>query len=252
MTISEKTQRYNNRVFTPEMRRAQDQAGLDFHPGLHVGDAAPDFVAYDLEGNSTSLQEIRKDKHVVLAFGCITAPIFINHIPDLNRLHELFASQGIRIVIIYVREAHAAENYQAHRSLEQKIAHARDLRKLESVAVPLFVDTLEGDAHHLYGIRPNVVWGITKDGRIFYKATSLIADELETVLHHLVRADAWKTRGLRMRQMYSEIWTELRINRHVHERVLNRAGASARTEVTRAFGEDPVTQGSHALPRATE
>jgi peroxiredoxin len=243
VTKSERAAAYNNRVFTPETRRAQDSAGLDFHPSLHVGDVAPDFSIYDLDSDSVRLSDFRGKKHIVFAFGCLTAPIFINDIPDLNRLQNAFCKNDIEIVVIYVREAHAAENYRAHASLEQKLAHARDLQRLESVEVTLLVDTLEGDAHQLYGLRPNAVWAVNKDGRIFYKSTSLIADDLEQVLKHLVRAEAWKAEGLRMRQMYSEAWTELRINPLVHERVLNRAGSSARTEVTHAFGADPVTQG---------
>jgi hypothetical protein len=234
---------YNNRVFTPEMRKAQDAAGLDFHSALHVGEPAPDFTLYRPEGGAQRLSDFRGQKHVVFGFGCLTAPIFINDIPDYNRLYRKFQPHGIEVVILYVREAHGAENYPPHASFEQKLAHARDLQRLEALELPLFVDSIEGEAHRAYGLRPNAVWGVTKEGRIFYKSTSLIADDLETVLDHVVAAEPLKAQGLRMRQMYSESWIELGINRHVHERVLNRAGPGARTEVTHAFGHDPVTQG---------
>lgn len=59
---------------------------------------------------------------------------------------------------------------------------ARELQRLEGVEPPLMVDSLEGDAHQLYGLRPNMVWGVNKDGLIFYKSTSLIARDPELVL----------------------------------------------------------------------
>jgi hypothetical protein len=123
------------------------------------------------------------------------------------------------------------------------VRHARDLQRLEGVQVPVLVDSLEGQAHHLYGVRPSPVWAVNKEGRIFYKSTALVADELEMVLGHLRRAGEWHAQELRTRKVYSEIWTDLWINRSVHERVLGRAGARARQEVVQAFGVDPVTQG---------
>jgi peroxiredoxin len=243
MTLSEKAARYNNRIFTAEARRAQDTGSLDFHPSLRVRDPAPDFSIFDLEEQRVRLSDYHGKRHVVFAFGCITAPIFVNDIPEFNRLRRSFNDQDIEFLIIYVREAHAAENYRSHASLEQKIAHAQDLQRLENLEVRLLVDTLEGDAHQLYGTRPNAVWGVNKDGRIFYKATSLIPDDLELVLRRLVDSEALKLEGGHIRQMYSESWLQLGIRRPVHERVLDRAGPSARKEVSRAFGADLVTQG---------
>jgi hypothetical protein len=243
MTLSERAAEYNNRRFTPETRRSQDDAGLDFYPRLHVGVPAPDFTVFNLDGTTLKLSDFRGKKHIAFAFGCLTAPIFINDIPELNRLHRKFAGTDLSIFILYVREAHAAENYPAHTSLAQKLDRARELQRLEGAEPPLIVDSLEGDAHQLYGIRPNMVWGVNKDGLVFYKATSLIARDLELVLDSVLEADALKARGLRVRQMYSESWLQLDINPLVHERVLNRAGAGARQEVSKAFGHDPVTKG---------
>jgi len=70
----------------------------------------------------------------------------------------------------------------------------------------------------------------------------VVTDELELALGQLVRAGHWKAGGRRpLRQVYSELWASLWINRSVHERVFDRAGKGAREDVTRAFGYDPVT-----------
>jgi hypothetical protein len=243
MALSEKAAAYNHRIFTPATRREQDEAPLDFHPALHVGDMAPDFAVCDLEEQTVRLSDFRGKKHVVFAFGCLTAPVFISAIPHYNRLQETFKDNDVQILAIYVREAHGAEHYPPHASMEQKIAHARDLQRLEDIRIRVLVDSIQGDVHQLYGLRPNAVWGVRKDGRIFHKVTALVEDDLERAIAHLLRAEKWRAEGLRTRRIYSETWTEMWIEREVHERVLNRAGPHARKEVTHAFGADPVTQG---------
>jgi peroxiredoxin len=203
---------------------------------------APDVALTDLDGKTVRLSDFRGKKHVVFEFGCITAPIFVNDITELNRLHDLFHDKDILIAAIYIREGHPAENYHAHTSLEQKIAYARDLQRLENVKFPVLVDSLAGDAHHLYGLRPSPVWMINKEGRITHKSSWLVGDRLESILNHVVHADQLAAEGIRMRWVYQENWTNLWINRTVHERVLGRAGARARAEVVQAFGIDPMAQ----------
>jgi hypothetical protein len=244
MTAPDKIAAYNRPSYSKEeYRHIQELSNLDFQPALHVGDMAPDFSVTDLAGNPVRLSDFRGAKHVVFEFGSITSPIFINDLTDLDRLHGKFESSDVQFMAIYVREGHPAENYPAHTSLEQKISHARDLKRLENVRFPVVVDSLAGDVHHAYGMRPSPVWVISKEGRIVHKSSWLIADKLELVLEHLVRSEKWIAEGLRTRRVYEETWTELWINRSVHERVLNRAGPRARQEVVQAFGLDPVTQG---------
>jgi hypothetical protein len=225
-----------------EYRHIQDMANLDFQPMLHVGDMAPDFLVSDLDGRPVRLSDFRGKKHVVFEFGCITAPIFINDLADLNGLHAKFAVQDVQFLVIYIREGHPAENYPAHTSMEQKLRHARDLRRLENIQFPVLVDSLSGDTHRLYGFRPSPVWVISKEGRIIHKSSWLIADELELALNNLLQSEQWIAEGLRTRRVYTETWTELWINRNVHRRVLERAGPRAHQEVVQAFGLDPVAQ----------
>ena len=73
MALSERAAEYNDRKFTPETRKVQDDAGLDFHPRLRIGMQAPDFTAYQLDGATVRLSDFRGNKHVAFAFGCLTA-----------------------------------------------------------------------------------------------------------------------------------------------------------------------------------
>jgi len=244
MNAPDKIAAYNRPSYSKEeYRYIQDLANLDFQPALHVGDMAPDFTVKNLEGRDVKLSDFVGKKHVAFEFGSITSPIFINDLTDLHRLHDRFTARDVQFLVIYVREGHPAENYPAHSSLEQKLSHARDLQRLENIRFPVLVDSLAGDVHHLYGMRPSPVWVISKEGRIVHKSSWLIADQLEQVIEHLLRGEQWIAEGLRTRRVYTETWTELWINRTVHERVLSRAGTRARQEVVQAFGLDPVTQG---------
>lgn len=202
---------------------------------------APDFPLLDFEGKTVRLSEYRHKKHVVAAFGCITAPVCINDLTGLDRLYRQFKDQEIQFFVIYGREAHPGANYPAHGSIGQKLAHARDLKRLEKIEFPILVDSLDGRAHHAFGTLPTRVYVIDKEGSIVYKASWLIPHFLEPVLQELLKADKLKAEGARMsRLVYSESFLAVQTNYSVHERVFNRSGPGAREDVTKAFDGDPV------------
>jgi peroxiredoxin len=243
MALSSIAEEYNRSSLTSdEVRRHQDTTNLDFQPALHVGQPAPDFTALDLDGKPLRLSEYQGRKHVVMEFGCITAPVFINDIASLNYLHSKFQLDNIQFLAIYAREAvPGGERYCPHTTIEQKLAYARDLQRLENVQFPVVVDTLEGDAHRTYGLRPSPVYVVNKEGFIVYKASWLFPEELELVLGQLLRSERWSADGERpLRNAYSEVWSMLRTNRLVHQRVFARTGGEARAQVGKAFGYDPV------------
>ena len=241
--LSQAAKEYNPSGFRAnELERSRDVDRLDFNPNLHVGMPAPDFTVTGLDGKRSRLSDYLGKKHVVFEFGCITAPVFVNDIVALNYLHARYRDEEIQFLAVYAREAHPGKNYPAHTAFEQKLAHARDLQRLENVQFPVVVDSLEGEAHRLYGLRPSPVYMVNKEGLIVYKASWLIPDELDLALGQLVHAEQWKAMGRRpLRQVYSELWAGVWINRSVHERVFERAGKGAREDVARAFGFDPVT-----------
>jgi len=195
---------YNRPSFVSE-GPPNHRSRADFQHGLHVGMEALDFPLLDLEGQTVRLSEFRKGKHLVLEFGCITAPVFINDLSSLVRLQRRFQDRGVVFVIIYAREAHPGAHYPAHRSLDQKLAHARDLNRLEKVDVPILVDSLDGQAHRAYGLQPSPVYVVRKDSVVVYKASWLAPGELESLLEDMLESEDLKAKGERMtRQVYSE------------------------------------------------
>ena len=241
MEVSPQGSEYNRRSFTAAGLHSRDRSKMNFQPDLRVGMEVLDFPLVNLEGQTVKLSDFRGNKHLVMEFGCITAPVFINDLTSLSRLHQRFKDKEIQFLIIYAREAHPGAHYPAHNSFEQKLAHARDLKRLEKVELPILVDSLEGDAHHAYGVLPSPVFVVDKGGVLVYKSSWLVPGELEFFLEEFLRGEGLKAGGERMsRLVYSERLMAVQTNYGVHKRVFDRAGPGAHEDVKKAFGVDPV------------
>ena len=73
--------------------------------------------------------------------------------------------------MVYTRETHPGENIRSHVKLDEKLEHARLFKQIENVKLRLLVDSLDGRIHRMYGMLPNMVYIISKEGRIIYKAS---------------------------------------------------------------------------------
>lgn len=81
-----------------------------------------------------------------------------------------FAEHGVRFLFVYTREAHPGETYPCHKSVEQKISHARDMVRYWKIERAMLVDDLEGTLHHAYGRLPNMTYIVNAAGNILYRA----------------------------------------------------------------------------------
>ncbi len=116
-----------------------------------------------------------------------------------------FAPKGINLVFLYTREAHPGENYPAHRSFEQKLAHARAFKAEFNVERPILVDDLTGTAHKLYGSLPNMTYLISRGGRVLFRADWTDPPTIEHALHYVLNSRAWRREGLRLAPFYAEL-----------------------------------------------
>jgi hypothetical protein len=105
---------------------------------------------------------------------------------SMDDLADRFASRAVRSVFIYTREAHPAENYRHHRSMDDKRRNARAYLEHSKVRRQILLDDLEGTAHRAYGLLPNMTWIMGRGGMIHYKSSwtseADLADALEGVL----------------------------------------------------------------------
>jgi peroxiredoxin len=192
-----------------------------------VGAAAPEFEAQTLDGAMIRLSEFRGRSHVVLMTGAVTSPMCAFEAPEFNRLQMDFAGQGVAFFLLYTRESHPAENYGAHESFEQKLSYARDLQRLEDIRLPIMVDHLDGRIHRAYGVWPNALFVIHKDGRLVFRSNMANHCELRQFLEDIVAAERAVAAGRVMHLQYSERVVGHEADQATHRRVYERAGPKA-------------------------
>jgi alkyl hydroperoxide reductase subunit AhpC len=192
-----------------------------------VGVLAPDFEASTLDGTVVRLSDFRGKRHVVIMTGAVTSPMCAFEVPAFNQLHQEFASRGVSLFLLYTRESHPAENYPSHRSWEQKLAHARDLQRLENVRFPIVVDSLDGKIHRSYGTWPNALFVVHKDGRLIFRGNMANHRELRQFLEDLVAAEQAAAEGRVLHLQYSERVILHEADQATHRRVYERAGPKA-------------------------
>jgi len=192
-----------------------------------IGALAPDFEAPALDGAIVHLSDFRGKCHVVIMTGAVTSPMCAFEIPPLNQLHEEFGSLGVTFFLLYTRESHPAERYPSHSSWEQKLAHARDLKRLEDVRFPIVVDSVDGKIHRSYGTWPNALFVVHKDGRLVYRSNMANHRELRQFLEDLLAADRLAAEGRMLHAQYSERLVGHEADQATHRRVYERAGPKA-------------------------
>jgi peroxiredoxin len=192
-----------------------------------VGLEAPAFAATTVDGQMIRLSDFRGERHVVIMTGAVTSPMCAFEVPEFNRLQQDYANQGVGFFLLYTRESHPAENYNAHTSFAQKLAYARDLQRLENVQVPIIVDHLDGRIHRAYGVWPNALFVIHKDGRLVFRSNMANHAELRQYLQELVTAEKAAAEGRVLHLQYSERVVPHEADQATHHRVYARAGQKA-------------------------
>ena len=192
-----------------------------------IGLAAPEFEATTLDAEVFRLSDFRGKRHVVIMTGAVTSPMCAFEVPAFNQLQQEFETQGISFFLLYTRESHPAENYAAHSSFEQKLSYARDLQHLEDVRLPILMDHLDGRIHRAYGVWPNALFVIHKDGRLIFRSNMASARELRQYLEALLSAERAAAEGEVTHLQYSERMLPHVADRATHRRVYERAGRKA-------------------------
>lgn len=192
-----------------------------------VGAAAPEFEALTLDGEIVRLHDLRGKRHVVIMTGAVTSPMCAFEAPALQQLQQEFDARGVSFFLLYTRESHPAENYGAHRSFEQKLAYARDLQRLEDIRVHILVDHLDGRIHRAYGVWPNALFVIHKDGRLIFRSNMANHRELKQFLDDLIAAEEAAAAGKVLHLQYSERVVPHEADQATHRRVYERAGPKA-------------------------
>jgi alkyl hydroperoxide reductase subunit AhpC len=218
---------YNNPDF--EVHK-NDQSELGGTLTAKVGAPAPDFEVTRLDDGSTfRLQDARNKRHVVIMMGAVTSPMTAIKLPEMNKVWRDFKDLGIDFYLVYVRESHPGENYPHHSSFEQKLQHARDLKRLEKPEFPMLVDNLDGHVHRSYGVWPVSLFVVNKNGRLAFRSTICQPFQLRNFLTELVACDTHEREhpGEVRYPCYTEMIVGHAVNEPEHYRVYNLAGPKA-------------------------
>ncbi|HJO83728.1 MAG: hypothetical protein QGG34_01260 [SAR202 cluster bacterium] len=101
---------------------------------------------------------------------------------------EEFAG-NIQILNVYMREPHAGrkrfEQYSKHTSYEHKTGYACELVEDHGMKVPVLIDGYDEAIHKMFGGLPNMIYVIDKTGRVVYKSTWTMHEEVVKVLQEL-------------------------------------------------------------------
>lgn len=183
--ISKSPNKYNYESFIERSDRS-----IFRNSPIRAGTKVPDIIAEMLNGSTFRLSDHR-GKNVVLEFGCSTCPPFIdslcNDFSSLSRLYRNYIGRNFRFFIVYTRETHPGESIWAHKTFSGKKRHARMLKQEYDVEIPIIVDNLNGTIHKMFGMMPNMVYVIGKDGTIIYRSEWFDYSELKQVLDRISR-----------------------------------------------------------------
>lgn len=212
-----------------------------FQKRLPLGSQAPGFSGTDTEGRTVKLSDYRGKSHVVLEFGCITcapavtqAAIYKSSISKL--LVPKFAGRGVEFLMVYTREAHPGERIGAHKSFQEKMLRARQFKRLDKVNIRIVVDGIDGKIHRKYGMLPNMIYIIGKDGRIVYKANWTDTKDVSSAIYNLLESEK---DGPKTHMTVAVVEKYHFIRDHdigMHRRVYSRGGKRALKEIKEQLG----------------
>ncbi|MFQ6011517.1 MAG: peroxiredoxin family protein [Nitrososphaerales archaeon] len=213
-----------------------------FKTFISAGDRAPDFTGKLLNGDEITLSSLAGKKNVVLEFASISCPPAVNNSAvvknSINELYSRYKDKGFEFFLVYVREAHPGEKVSHHKSYDQKVEHATRFKNEEGLQVPIIVDSLDGSIHKKYGMLPNMIYVISKQGLIMYRADWTFVDDLESVFENLIVADQRRSAGLHVRMNFSERLQGLpNPDQSVSDKVLTRAGEKAKQDWDRGHAQ---------------
>lgn len=123
----------------------------------------------------------------------------------LEPMAQEYTSKGFIFIFLYTREAHPGENFPAHRSVKQKLAHARAFKEQFQIERPILVDDLVGTGHKLYGMLPNMTYLIGRGGKVLFRADWTDPPTIETALQYILSSRARRRDGLHLAPFYAEV-----------------------------------------------
>jgi thiol-disulfide isomerase/thioredoxin len=133
------------------------------------GDPVPSFEMLTTDGDRLVNADVFGDKPVLFIFGSMTCPNTATAAPSMQALYEEFGDR-VRFVMVYVREAHPGEYITQAETMEEKLDHARALKKFFDIQWTVAADNVDGDLHRALDPKPNSAVLINSAGIILFRS----------------------------------------------------------------------------------
>jgi peroxiredoxin len=150
-------------------------------PGPKAGDSMLDFPMTKLDGTKINLSDY-KGQWVVIETGSLTCPMFVKNINPIKKLRAKYPD--VAFLVVYVREAHPGSRTNAHQSMDDKIACAKETQQAYGDDRETLVDDLLGSMHQAYGSFPNMTYVIDPEGTVVFRCDWAFAHLIEEVLEN--------------------------------------------------------------------
>lgn len=158
-TISEDSIEYNYPRFKAAFYQFEDFKGLE------IGEQFIDFELKTIDGELKKISDFL-DKPIVLEMGSITCPMYAGNSSPMNKLAEEYTD--FNFLVLYVREAHPGNKTTYHHTQYEKFNTAQRVKNVYNEHRTVLVDTINGDAHKVYGALPNSIYIIDTSGKIIF------------------------------------------------------------------------------------
>jgi hypothetical protein len=133
------------------------------------GDRVPEFDLPTVGKGRFRSSDLAQSGPALLIFGSSSCPMTDNAAPGLNELYLRFGHR-VRFVMVNVREAHPGKAIPQPRTLDEKMAHAAQLRDLHGFEFEVAVDDVDGTLHRALGSKPNSAYVLGASGTILFRA----------------------------------------------------------------------------------
>ena len=135
---------------------------------LAPGDLLSAYELPTLDGGSIQIGGDREQPLLVVT-GSITCPMTDSAMPVIDTLHEEFGDR-VDFVLLNVREAHPGAHFPQPATDEEKLGHARSLKKRYDVPFTIAVDALDGELHQRLDAKPNAAFLLDATGEVVFRA----------------------------------------------------------------------------------
>jgi len=133
------------------------------------GDSLPSFELVTTSGDRLTNRDVLGDKPVLIVFGSMTCPMTASAAPTVQELQDKYGDR-VDFIMLYVREAHPGERITQAETMDEKLQHARALKRLYDVSWTVAADTIDGDLHRALDPKPNSAFLVSSDGIILFRS----------------------------------------------------------------------------------